>query len=175
MAVFTSSDNLVFLACPFRVDFREGGKLEYPEKETPEPQETWTSRTPSHMKQCPSCSLGLGYSVTRGPTRQLKIPMSKIFILIGYCYMGMQMGDSGWHFNTNSRDCWDRKSEKYLECKRQFTFELVYEALTYEERGWGWHFRVCLIISCSTSPLDESPFSCTVASLSKLYIENDDG
>ena len=40
MAVFTKTNNLVFLACLFRVDFREGGKLECAEKETPEPQET---------------------------------------------------------------------------------------------------------------------------------------
>ena len=40
MAVFTNTDNLVVLACPFRVDFREGGKLEYAEKETPEPKDT---------------------------------------------------------------------------------------------------------------------------------------
>ena len=40
MAVFRKSDHLVVLACPFRIDFREGGKLEYAEKETPEPHET---------------------------------------------------------------------------------------------------------------------------------------
>ena len=32
------TDNLVVLACPFRVDFREEEKPEYPEKETPESQ-----------------------------------------------------------------------------------------------------------------------------------------
>ena len=41
MTVFTGTNNLVALACPFRVDFKKGGNPEYPEKETAEPQETY--------------------------------------------------------------------------------------------------------------------------------------
>ena len=48
------------------------------------------------------------------------------------------MSDSKGRFYTNSRDCWDRKSEKYLESKRPFSFEIsAFMGPSRTKRGGG--------------------------------------